>query len=258
MKIDYADLLSGDQIYIDGIGHFRSPKLKELQPTQGIGYKQYSVYVSLFTFDIDNFKKYAQLIGIKGLKALENKTNLNVFDLFVVINETRTMLQDALAFFIGYDEHIIWDGYKKFQIYSSNDELIGTIDRSNFEVVSGIILQLNYIQEENKKSSLKFEDENAKAMWEKAQKYIKEQSDAKQKSQTKYALGNYISKLCCIHNSYNLLNVYELTVFQLYDQFFQSAFLKQMDLQDRIFSIHGGDSYDGDAWLEQINNKKGE
>ena len=37
MKISYEDLISGDSIYVDGVGHVRSPFLRELKPTEGVG-----------------------------------------------------------------------------------------------------------------------------------------------------------------------------------------------------------------------------
>ena len=51
MKFSYEDLISGDAIYVDGVGHLRSPQLKELKPTQGIGTWNYNLFLSMLSWD---------------------------------------------------------------------------------------------------------------------------------------------------------------------------------------------------------------
>ena len=65
-------------------------------------------------------------------------------------------------------------------------------------------------------------------------------------------LGNIISKLCAANSGYTLLNIYDLTIFQLYDQFFQYGYLRAMDLNERAFSVHGGKEFNFEKWLEPI------
>ena len=57
-------------------------------------------------------------------------------------------------------------------------------------------------------------------------------------------LSNIISKLSCVSVGYTLLNIYDLTVFQLYDQFFQYGYLRAMDLSEMAYSNHGGKDFD--------------
>ena len=69
------------------------------------------------------------------------------------------------------------------------------------------------------------------------------------------SLGNVISKLCVVSNSYNLLNIYELTVYQLYDQFSQYCFLRSAEFGERVYSIHGGKKFKFEQWLDPIFEK---
>ena len=46
----------------------------------------------------------------------------------------------------------------------------------------------------------------------------------------------------------------EVTVFQLYDQFFQYGYLRAMDLSEMAYSNHGGKDFDLQAWLKPITN----
>ncbi len=46
----------------------------------------------------------------------------------------------------------------------------------------------------------------------------------------------------------------KVTVFQLYDQFFQYGYLRAMDLSEMAYSNHGGKDFDIQAWLKPITN----
>ena len=88
---------------------------------------------------------------------------------------------------------------------------------------------------------------------EEAKKKAAEEA-AKKKADKRLQLGNIISKLSCVSTGYTLLNIYNLTVFQLYDQFFQYGYLRAMDLNEMAFSNHGGKNFDIQAWLKPIIN----
>lgn len=251
MKLEYADLLSGDSIFIEGLGHVHSPYLRDLKPTTGIGNLKYKLFLNYFAWTKEQFLKYAKVIALRGLSVFENKDNLNVFDIMTIIPFTREVLHMAISFFV--DEEVQWSDKQHCFITSLDEKTIGKIDRDNFNTLSSAVLQLNYIGLDKDKAPAKFDSDLAKSRWETAQDFLKKQSQQPAEEKAEYQLGNIISKLCSIHNSYNLLNVYDLTVFQLYDQFFQCCYLKNVDVNERIFTIHGGDKFKMDDWLKTIN-----
>lgn len=258
MKLEYADLLSGDAIFIDNIGHVRSPYLYELQPTKGIGWNKYALYINLFAWNKEQLLENAKKFQILGLKAFDKASDkFKCFDIMTLIPQTRMLLAEAIAFFMT-DDRIGWDNStKSYIVYNDKSEVIGRINRDNFEEFSEIILQLNYIGLSKDKSPATHQQSSQQALdrWEKAQEYLAKQAKtANKKENSEYSVGNIISKLCIVHNSYNLLNIYQLTVFQLYDQFFQYSFLRSAELNERVFSIHGGKDFKGDEWLKNINN----
>lgn len=254
MKIEYADLLSGDPIFVEGAGHIRSPYLYEIKPTSGIGWFKYALYLNVFVWDKAQVLKTASVLQVKGLKAFDGKENLTAYDILILIPQTRAMLQNALSFFIT--EKVEWNEIQKTFFVSNDDgELVGQIGRNNFSEVASTVLNLNYVKtKKQEQNPTKYRSEDAKKMWEQVKEF-QQQTEKPSEGQEDYTLGNIISKLCCIHASYNLLNVYNLTVFQLYDQFYQCVYLKQSDLKERIFSIHGGDDFKVDDWIKQINEK---
>ena len=253
MKLEYADLLSGDSILISGVGHIRSPKLKELKPTSGVGFFQYSLYLNLFAWDKEQFLKYAKLTMLRGLKAFEGQDQLECFDVITLIPATRELLRTAISFFM--DETIAWkDSIRGYEVLADDGTCVGKINRDNFKEFSSAILQLNYIKlDKDKAPEGVAASKRTQELWDKAQQHLEKQSKQNKQENSAYSIGNIISKLCATHTTYNLLNVYELTVFQLYDQFFQMSYLRTMDINDRIFTIHGGDSYKQDEWVQPIN-----
>ncbi|MGN0819843.1 MAG: hypothetical protein ACI4M6_05550 [Christensenellaceae bacterium] len=252
MKFNYEDLISGDSIPVSGVGHIRSPQLWELKPTQGIGAWKYNFYLNLLIWDKDELIKFMRLSTGKKLKALDNAEKLTAFDVITLLDSPRKLLQDAMAFFM--DENICWNNEKKVFITFIEDtnNVTGVINRDNFEDVRDMMLQVNYINLGRMAKPQKFASKKAKELWERAQQYLK--NGAKKKADKRMQLGNIISKLSCVSTGYTLLNIFNLTVFQLYDQFFQYGYLRAMDLNEMAFSNHGGKNFDMQAWLKPIIN----
>ena len=254
MKFLYEDLLSGDNIYAEGIGHFRSPKLKELAPTTGIGSWMYTFYLNILAWEKEDFLKYVTATLPHLASVLQKKDNLGVFDMMTLQKDFRMMLHQALSFFIAED--VVWeDKSYSFLMLDKKENQIGAIDRNNFDEAKDMALQMNYINLGKSKDSeaLKFNNKKTKALWDKAQKHLKEQS--KNSSGNKnYNIGNIISKLCAAGIGYTYHNIYDLTIYQMYDCFFQYAFLRAASLNEKAFANHGGKKFDIQDWLKPITH----
>lgn len=253
MKFSYEDLISGDSIPVQGIGHIRSPLLKELKPTKGIGMWAYNLYLNILTWGKEELIKSIQAFTQRKLKALVENEKLSTFDVATLLEQSRELLRTAMAFFM--DEELIWDKNKHEFLTRSKDDhrLIGSINRDNFDEVKDMMLQVNYINLGKSAKSTKYSSDKAKALWERVQNYLKTEV-GKAVLDKRMQLGNIISKLSCVSVGYTLLNIYDLTVFQLYDQFFQYGYLRAMDLSDMVYSNHGGKDFDLQAWLKPITN----
>lgn len=251
MKLSYEDLISGDAIPIVGVGHIKSPRLRELKPAQGVGYTTYNLYINLLAWEKNELLDFARSVSGKKLKALDNE-KITSFDAAILIDGMRNLLQSAMGFFLI--EEIVWDD--KTRSYLTNDKetkkQVGVINRENFDEVRDLMLQLNYINVSHNSKPPAFSSEKARVLWEAAQRHLKE--SAKKPSDKRMELGNIISKISCVGVGYTLLNIYDLTVFQLYDQFFQYGYLRAMNISDMAFSNHGGKKFDIQAWLKPIKN----
>lgn len=263
MEFAYYDMLTGEPLLYQGVGHIKSPKLREISPGSGIGYELYQIYLSFFFWTKEDLLRYDDAFGIKGVERLKNP-KLSFFDAAVLIPMTREFCREILSFFIIED--IRWDNKSyRFLVFDTVDEgkdkCIGEISNKNYEDLRDAILQLNYINLNKDKKEVTFENAKAKELWEKAQRLKAEQEERRRKERGKsnddYNIGNVISKLCAIScGSYNYFNVFELTIFQLYDAFFQYGYLKGIKLSEDIFTRVGGEKFRFEDWLKPIINIK--
>ena len=61
MKFSYEDLISGDSIPVEGVGHIRSPLLHELKPTHGIGMWTYNLYLNILSWEKEDLIKFMKM-----------------------------------------------------------------------------------------------------------------------------------------------------------------------------------------------------
>lgn len=251
MKFSYEDLISGDAIFVKGIGHFRSPLLKELKPSGRIGSWTYQLYLNILSWDKKQCLDFMKILTKRKLTKLEENDKMTTFDTMTIIDQSRELLHAAMAFFLR--EEVKWDKSERaFVTYlPGTDTVVGGINRDNFEEVRDMMLQLNYISIGESAAPVQHSSAKAKELWERSQRYLKEQGGKSSKDKN-YTFGNIVSKLCAANTGYTLFNIYDLTIFQLYDQFFQYGYLRAMNLNEMAFSNHGGEKFDMQAWLKPI------
>ena len=203
MYFDYFDMLSGEPILLRGVGHIRSPLLRDICPSNGIGYKQYNLHLNFMSWGKEHLLKYDQLMQYRGASMLDRE-QLNAFDVATLLKPTRELYRGVLSFFIV--EHIEWsEAERKFLLYKSNSsdadtppEIVGEITRDNFETVRNAVLQLNFIGLDKDEAPVRHSSEKSKELWEMAQKYLEQQAKTQDTGDGKpeYQIGNIISKLC--------------------------------------------------------------
>lgn len=253
MRFEYFDMLSGEPIYIEGIGHLRSPFLRELRPMSGIGYRGYNLYLNILSWDKEHLLKYDQLMQYRGANKL-NRGCFNVFDVATLLPPTRELCRGVLSFFMVED--LVWDEQRRRYVVVDPDNssaIVGEINRDNFDDVRQSMLQFNFIGLDNDDKPVIHTSDKARELWEQTQAHLKKQAEnSSGEDKPEYRLGNIISKICSVHPSYNILNIYDLTIFQLYDAFFQVSYMRSADLSEQIFSAHGGEKFKFEDWLKPI------
>lgn len=244
-KIRYEDLLSGDVIPVTGVGHVRSPKLKEMAPTSGIGWSAYNLYLT--------FLKAGKELISKALKK-EVESDDQIFNEIIQDESLRELYEKAFSFFIC--ENVQYnDEFKCYLVIREEDgekpHLEGLIDAERFDYARSAILLANYVSLDKTSVSIKHSSAAAKAAWERAQAFLSEQES---KEDEAMSFGNMLSKVCTIHPSLNYLNVFELTMFQFYDTFFQCCYMRSTEFSESIVAQHGSKDFQYTDWMNPVKN----
>lgn len=255
MILDYFDLLTGDPVLLKGVGHIKSPLLKNVCPYEGIGYDVYNLYLHLMSWTKDELIDFYTARKIRKAEKLKDD-RLKAFDVATLLTVPRKYFEEVISFFLLED--VRWDesvnAYAVYKNNSDKEEVCGYIHRENFETVRKAILNANYICLNDDEKEPVFMSDKAKELWAKKLEAEEEQRKAMSKiKDSKYNIANIVSKLCVVHPSYNLINIKELTIFQIYDAFFQVCHMRACELSEQIFSTHGGDKFDFEQWLKPIN-----
>ena len=219
--MDDIQLLSGLP-YNFGLCYLYPPKLKDLAT---LGELQYKTYLSVITFDKSD-------IPTSRTSAIPQE-ELDAIDTFDIIcvncnssEEYKTKFEEALQYFIKEEVHFISDGISGlFYIGEKFDERF--ITRNNFSEMKAIISKmccLEKTEEEDIMADLNIEDpieyERIKQIRLRLKK-AKARQSAEEKSNvgSDITLSDLISALCGISPNLNILQVWDLSIYQFYNQF---------------------------------------
>ena len=282
MELSYYDLVSPSPYNLNGVGHIKAVTLSEID---SLPYKldTYLSYVNILKMDKDTYYKVTDM-SEKDIDALnkifrERNLKLTVYDLIMLNEVLRNNMFLAIDFF--FVEEVFFDkSSNTFSLFidfffveevffdkSSNTfslfippkdkegepVIVGVISRDNFKDVFKVVLQRCAVDvsEEDDLDSLVFKNEKARRNYMKMQKGKKERV-AKKEILDKFDLGNIISALASKGNGINILNIWNLSIYNLYDQFDRSRHNKIDEIVARSISIWGdkNKTYDAESWFE--------
>lgn len=245
--IDNFSLLSNEPINY-GICTLVPPQLKEIRK---IGYNTYLSYLNCISMELNSF---LEAIGISGNYASlteKEKEACTVFNLLIAEPSMRDLLSNAVSFFVK--ETVIFNNSDScFTLFEPNTEnVVGVIATDNFDELRDGILQINYLSR-SEVAPMKFKSAKAKAIYEKCQAG-KKKMETKGKGDINLNMPNVIASISTQHNSYNLLNIWDLTVYQLYDQFIRLNTKVQFDINSLKWAAWGSDPFEVSLWYKDIH-----
>ncbi len=249
MKLSYFELLSPDPVNIQKVGGIISPKLKDIS---SIGYNTYQYYLTILSMDL---KSYFSMIGQpEQYKILsdEEKTQISIFDILTLNEQSVGLLQTVLNFFIKED--VVYNSQNRCFLVQKGDEFVGIITKEIYPQICDLICQRNCIKSNQEEDLSKVKNKKALEIMKKIQKGRAEK--AKQtKSDKSMELGNIISAVANKSQSLNILNIWDLTVFQVWDCFSRLSNNSIYDIQSMSVAAWGNkDNYfDATAWFKRID-----
>lgn len=248
MKLSYFELLSNDPIRVPNAGSILSPRLKDIS---AIGFQTYQYYLTILIMDL---KTCLSILGLeKEFKMLpeDERLNLGIFDLLLTNASFCSLLTDILNFFIREDV-IFSPEYRCFFIKEGN-EITGRITKEVYPTICDVICQRNNMKSVLKKDPSEVKSKKASEILKKLQKGRANKAN-KTKSDENMELGNIISAVAGKSHSLNLLNIWDLTVFQLWDCFARLSNNSIYDIQSMSVAAWGNKdhSFDATAWFQRI------
>ena len=225
MRLSYFELLSPDPVYIEGVGGILSPKLKDIS---AIGIKNYQYYLSLLLMEFP------------------------AFDSLSLNPEIAILLQKALNFFI--QEDVSFSARNNCYIVQADGKVIGSINQEIYPLISDLICQRNSIKSKQNEDLTNIQNKKAKAIMEKLQKGRAEKAKQTKLDQN-MELGNIISAVANKSDSLNILNIWDLTVFQVWDCFSRLSNNNIYAIQSMSVAAYGNkdNHFDFNSWFKRIH-----
>lgn len=238
MTLSKYDLISPSSYNMAGVGHVKAIRLCDIDALPD-KYETYTLYTTILNCDGD------ALFEMLGADKIEG---LSVFDI-LVSNET-LLGQTFLVLDFFFDEDIAYIRDQKKFILSKMDNIVGEIDRDNFAEVASVILQRCAISSGEKENKPIFKNARAKQVWEKM--YAKGAETPKDfADRKKYDIGNIISHLASRGSGLNILNIWNMTIYNVYDQFMILRTAEAHNISSMSVAVWGDKDkkFDVDSWF---------
>lgn len=253
---DYSmELITGASIAVPDVCWIRQPRLlmfREPNPyglpyQHGLPYAAYNSMISLLTMDRDQLLEAVDMKEAFEKMPIEAQDSLTSFDVICAAAPLRHLMVDLLTLFCETEVYVDHD--HRCLALLREDGQMQPLTHDEFQQLRKVIGLVNLISVEEEKE-MKFASAAAKRIFEKLQAGRKKR---KQKSDPAMELPNVISVVASKHNSYNLLNIWGLTVWQLYNQFTRLGFSMQVDAYTTKWSVWGSDKFDWTLWSQPLN-----
>lgn len=259
MKLDYGTLLSNEPIKLS-IGTIRKPTLRDIAKLTFPVFEQYESIIKLTPENLLSQISEENGKSIWDMIPDDQKKEITIYDIlyenYELANEYIKMLQFFFIEQVDYSDGsfiLLNDGVKR-NMYHSIDEVRSVISFDDYRRIIYIIEQICCIDNKEDITTAKFKNSRAKKIFEKIQKGKKSAKNA----DFNYSIPNLISSVCAMHNSINLTNVWELTVFQLLDQFNRLSTNVVHNIESTRVSVWGDEKkkFDPSLWYKNEFDKK--
>lgn len=207
------NLLFGNPITIDSLGSITTPKINEIL---NIGFSKYNQTVGILCVTSEDI---IEMLDVKTEETIEP------FD-FICANclngSEQVQIQIMSVLELLFNDSIVFYG-DSFLIGDAKNERI--LNKSNYNIFIDALKKINCMDSENKNNPTP-KNKAEKEMLEKLKELRKKYAKYKNNSET-ISMTDIISAVCAKHPSINLLNVGNLTIYQLINQYKRIEFIDQ-------------------------------
>lgn len=249
IDLSYFELLSPAPVSVPGVGGIISPRLKDIS---SIGINTYQYYLTVLLLDL---RSYFAMIGREKdfeLLSEEERIQLNLFDLLNLNPDCTALLQTIFNFFI--QGKAVYSREEKAFLIQKDGKVTGCVSRENYPRVCSVICQRSCVRTGPQEDLSKVKSKKALEIMQKLRKGRAAKS-RQPKADQNLELGNIISAVANKSHSLNILNIWDLTVFQLWDCFSRLSANSIYEIQSMSVAAWGNkDNYfDASAWFKRID-----
>ena len=229
MTLDYGSLLSPEPIQLS-IGTIRQPILREISK---ITFSKFGIYQYFLKLSPEDYytkinktrEEYWDNLSSDEQKAIslydiilidENLCNtyLEIFNFFFV---EKVIFREDFFVFLNIDKQTA-----DSEIEVTEDILRGVVSKETFNDALDLLQQVCFLSEDESEdeSKQKFKNEKARKLWRRMKAAEKKQKETSEHS-ADMTLPNVISSVAAKSLNLNICNIWDITLFQLYDQFYR-------------------------------------
>lgn len=238
MKIDALTMIGGMPIELDCGVKIYQPRLSAIRD---IGYAQYNAYVNLLMVDTHT------LLETLGLSDNGELATLHPMCLVLLLPGLAETLLEGLSFFLHQTVEKNSDG----GLICQDGAIIST---DAFYEIRNAIARVCCIESTEDEAPPKG-SAKAMAIYKKIQEGRKRKRETKKKQPQDMEINNLISAVSARSATYNLLNIWDLTIWQLYDQFARMSVNEQYDVWAQKWATWGQDDYDFSLWYKNSQSE---
>ena len=236
LSVDNYALMSGAPIR-HGEFIVYPPTLADIRD---VGYENYQSYISLFLLSQSDI---FSLIGVP--EAEQTLQSFSPIQLITIIPDLRATLLRSLRFFL-HQEVCYTDALGFFldlnsRVYLSLNQILD---------LRAVILKLCCIEDKTIQETVSFQSERARKTYEKIQKHKSKKKQNSRVNDADMELSNLVGAVAAYSPTYNLLNIWGLTVFQFYDQFERLSGKIQLDVIGQKWAAWGTEDFDFSVWFK--------
>lgn len=248
LKLDYFELLSPHPVQLQGVGGIVSPRLRDIS---AIGINTYHSYLSYLLMEPQMYFSMTGQTELYEQLTEEEKCRLTMFDLLPLNGHLAAALEQTFNFFI--QENVSYSPEHQCFLIRKDTATIGSITAENHPLICDAICQRNYINHQSAPDPSKAKGKKTLEIMQKLQQG-REQKSHTSKADQNMELGNIISAVAGRSQSLNLLNIWDLTVFQLWDCFARLSNNSIYDIQSMSVAAWGDKDhhFDAAAWFKRI------
>lgn len=235
-------LILGRNIPIPNLCTIKQVKLVDISDPDML--EKYHQYLSIISYNTDDVIDLYKARDEYEKLSYDARAQIDAFSLLISVDFFRTILGQALQFFI--EEDVVFDQeLGGFSVYAGKKR-VSVIDYITYKSVRDLILKSNFIQAEKAENECIFANSKARAIFAKLKKGRK----LKRESGDSMQISDIVSSVSIQSNSYNLLNIGGLTVYQLYDQFYRLDTKVQIDVCSLKWAAWGTEPFDFSLWYK--------